>query len=277
MPKIHPTAVVDPQARLADDVEVGPYCVIEADVEIGPGCRLAEHAIIRRHTALGRGNLIDSFCVLGSLPQDLKFDPATDTRLLIGDRNVFREGVTISRATRPGGATTVGGGTYWMLGSHAGHDATICDGVILANGAAVAGHATVGARTFMSAHAAVHQYCRVGEGVMARGYSGATMHVPPFTILREINVIAGLNVVGMRRAGFSSEQRRLVKDAYRLLYRSGLTPAKALAEMDARDDWDEPARKFREFVRQAVTAEPPFHRGLCAARRGTNEIGDEES
>ena len=127
MATIHSTALVDPAAKLADDVEIGPYCLVEADVALGPGTVLRPHAIVRRYTTLGSGNFVDSFAVLGGLPQDLKFKPDTVSFVRIGDNNVFREGVTVSRATGEGHATTVGSGTYWMTGSHAGHDATVHD------------------------------------------------------------------------------------------------------------------------------------------------------
>ncbi|MHC4983945.1 MAG: acyl-ACP--UDP-N-acetylglucosamine O-acyltransferase, partial [Planctomycetota bacterium] len=139
MPKVHPTAIVHDDAKLADDVEVGPHCVIESDVEIATGCRLREHVIVRRYTTVGMRNLIDAFCVLGGEPQDLKFDPATVSYLRIGDDNVFREGVTISRATGEGNVTVVGNKTYWMALTHAGHNTIIEDEAILINGAAVGG------------------------------------------------------------------------------------------------------------------------------------------
>ena len=199
MPKIHPTAIVDPQAKVAEDVEIGPYSIVESETEIGRGCVLRERVIIRRYTTLGEGNLIDANTVLGGEPQDLKFDPATVSYLRIGDHNVFRESVTISRASVAGQATLVGERTYWMACSHAGHDATIEDEVILCNGALVGGHATIGKGAFLGGGAMVHQFTWVGEGVMCQGQTGMSTHVPPFTLVAEINCLVGLNVVGMRR------------------------------------------------------------------------------
>ncbi len=272
MPQIHPTAIVDPDARLADDVIVGAYCIIEAGVEIGPACELRPNAIVRRFTTLGEGNLVDSFCVLGGLPQDLKFDPATPSRLRIGGHNVFRESVTISRATTPGGATVVGSHTYWMANSHAGHDATVEDEVVLTNSAAAGGHATIGRRAILAGGAGVHQFTWIGEMVFMQGNSGATAHVPPYTIMADVNNVVGLNSIGLRRApDISDEDRRQIKEAFRLTYRAGLVPLEALAEMDDWPDITPAAAAFREFLRKVVEAKPPFDRGLCphrTARRG---------
>ena len=268
MANTHPTAIVDDSAKLADDVTVGPFCVVEGDVEIGPGTVLRPHAIIRRYTTLGANNHVDSFAALGGEPQDAKFRADTVSYLRIGSDNVFREGVTISRATAPGEATIVGNGTYWMSNSHAGHDAVICDGVTLAGCALVAGHATIGERVILSGGVMVHQYSWIGEMVMTRGRAANSQHVPPFVMLVDINTIVGLNVVGLRRAAdLTDEDRAQIKEAFAITYRSKLTPAKALEKMDACTDWGPPAGRFRDFVRKVVTAEPPYDRGLCPARK----------
>jgi len=268
MPNIHKTAIVDPSARLADDVRVGPFCVVEDHVEIGPGCALHEGVVVRRYTTIGRGNIIDAHCVLGGPPQDLKFDPATVSYLKIGDRNTFREGVTISRASLPGQSTVIGNDCYWMAYAHAGHDVTVADKVIMANGALLGGHARVGARAFLSAHVTVHQFTWIGEGVMSRGQAGVSMHVPPYALIADINRVAGLNVVGMRRnEQMTSEDRRQLKEAFRLTYRCGLSPRKALEQIDSRADWGPFAETFRRFLREVITAGPPFDRGLCPRRK----------
>lgn len=275
MANIHPTAIVHAAARLADDVEVRPYAIIEADVEVGAASVVGEHCIIRRYTRLGQGNFLDANVTLGGLPQDLKFNPQTVTYLHVGDNNTFREGVTISRATAEGGATTVGNKTYWMTCSHAGHDSHIEDEVILGNHAAVAGHASVGRRAILSAGAGVHQFCWVGEMVMTQGYAGMSMHIPPYCMVAfGINRVHSLNRVGLRRrADFSDEDRRQIKEAFRLTYRSGLQPAEALAAMDACKDWGAPACRFRDFIRKVLEAKKPFRRGFApmvhGSRKGT--------
>ncbi|HUT57444.1 MAG TPA: acyl-ACP--UDP-N-acetylglucosamine O-acyltransferase [Phycisphaerae bacterium] len=267
MARIHPTAVVDPSARLGEDVEIGPHCVVEADVEIGPRTRLRSHVVIRRWTSMGADNVVEPTCVLGGEPQDLKFDPASETYLKIGDGNVFREGVTISRATTPGGATSVGSNTYWMAYSHAGHDVTVHDGAVLVNGSAIGGHCTIGERAFLSANVIVHQFAWVGKLVIAEGNGSIRSHVPPYTMVVGRNHMFGLNVVGLRRAkDLSDEDRRQIKEAYKLMYRSKLKPPEALREMDARGDWGEAAAAFREFVRKALAADKPYNRGLIATR-----------
>ncbi len=263
MAKIHPTAIVDKRAELADDVEIGPGSVVEADVKIGPGTVLRQNVIVRRYTTLGRGNTVDAFTVLGGEPQDLKFDPNTVSFLRIGDGNVFREHVTISRATGEGNATVVGNKTYWMVGSHAGHNATVHDEAILVNGSALAGHSELGAKAILSAHVVVHQFTWVGAMVMSQGNGACSMHVPPYTIFARFNCLVGLNTVGLRRSpNIGDEDRRQIKEAFSLTYRNGLSPAKALEKMDACADWGAAADKFRQFVRRVVEAKKPFNRGL---------------
>ncbi|MBN1941866.1 MAG: acyl-ACP--UDP-N-acetylglucosamine O-acyltransferase [Phycisphaerae bacterium] len=262
MANIHPTAVVDHSAQLADDVEVGPYAIIEGDVEIGPGTVIRPHAVIRRYTSMGAGNHVDSFVALGGEPQDYKFDVSQVSYLRIGDKNIFREGVTISRGTGEGSETRVGDGTYWMANSHAGHNCIIEDGVILANGALVAGHCTVGRKAILPANGCVHQFVWIGEMCMFQGGAAISMHAPPFCLLAEDNTIVGLNVVGLRRSpDITDDDREDVKEVFQLLYRSGLTPTRALEEMDKRDLGSAGSR-FREFVRKACTAQKPYHRGI---------------
>jgi UDP-N-acetylglucosamine acyltransferase len=265
---IHHTAVVDAGARLEDGVEIGAYCVVERDVTLGRGTVLQAHAVVRRYTSMGEGNVVHPFAVLGGEPQDLKFDPATVSRLSIGDRNVFREGVTISRATGEGNTTQVGSDTYWMQGAHAGHNAVVEDGCILVNGAALAGYTVLGRRAILSAHVGVHQYCWVGEGVMTQGNSSIAMHVPPFTLMANVNRVVCLNLVGLRRwPGLRPGELAEVKEAFALTYRRGLALREALREMDAHIAWGAPASTFRAFVRRVVQAERPHNRGLCPLRR----------
>jgi len=278
MTAIHPTAIVDASAQLANDVEVGAYAIVEGDTTIGAGTVLRPHAIVRRHTVLGEGNVVDSFVVLGSDPQDYKFDPGQVTSLQIGDRNTFREGVTISRATGDGEATVVGNETYWMSNSHAGHNARVGDNVVLANCTLLAGHVTVGKGVVFAGGCLVHQFCWIGDRTMFQGQAGVSMHVPPYVILTRGNEISSLNSVGLRRApDLTGEDRAQIKQAFRLTYRAGLTPPNALAEMDTHDDWGAPASAFREFVRRVLDAEPPYNRGLVsmmsAAARGRGHRG----
>ena len=265
--KIHETALVDGSAELGDGVVVGPHVVVESDVVIGDGCELMTGAVVRRYTTLGQGNVVHPFCVLGGEPQDYKFDTGEKTYLRIGSNNIFREHVTISRATTPGGATVIGDGCFFMTGSHVGHDSVVGNRVVLTNSAALAGHCEIADGVILSAYVAVHQFCRVGELVMMQGTAGISQHVPPFVIIRGINYVVGLNSVGLRRADYiTDDDRRQIKEAYRMLYRSSLKPKDALTEMDARSDWGAPAGRFRDFVRRALDAEAPYNRGMPTAR-----------
>ncbi|MCD6365660.1 MAG: acyl-ACP--UDP-N-acetylglucosamine O-acyltransferase [Planctomycetes bacterium] len=267
MANIHPTAIVDSSARLGDDVEIGPYCIIERDVEIDSGTVLRPHAIVRQYTSMGSGNFVDSGAVLGGMPQDLKFDRRCVTYLRIGDNNVFREGVTISRATAEGGATIVGNSTYWMTCAHAGHDVIVGDNAILVNNTAIAGHCEIGRGAILSACTLVHQFCWVGDMVITQGGTAITMHLPPYTLAAGLNTVHGLNTVGLRRAKhISDKDRSEIKDAFGLLYRRALTGKQALEAMDTHAEWGKAAAILRDFVRRVLHAEKPNHRGLCPLR-----------
>lgn len=267
MPRIHPTAIVHPSAQLADDVEIGAYAIVESDVVVGAGTVLRSHAILRQYTLMGANNLVDSFAVLGGAPQDYGFDPKSKTYLRIGDGNVFREGVTISRATGEGHATVVGNHTYWMTCAHAGHNAEVGDRAILVNGSALAGHSRLGRRSILSANVVIHQFCWVGDGVMSQGNSAASMHVPPYSMIAQANRCVGLNAVGMARdPELDDEDRKQIKEAFRILYRSKLLLRKALAVMDQHTEWKAAATRYREFVRTAITASAPYDRGIVRNR-----------
>jgi UDP-N-acetylglucosamine acyltransferase len=260
---------VDATAEIEEGVEIGAHCMVEGSVRIGAGTVLRPNVVVRQYTTLGRGNYVDSFAVLGGLPQDLKFDPRTVSSLRIGEGNTFREGVTISRATGEGAQTRVGSRTYWMANSHAGHNATIEDEVMLVNGALVAGHATIGRRAIISGNATVHQFCWIGELVMTQGLAGMSTHVPPFVMVANINRVVGLNKIGLQRCPYLTElDREQIKDAFRLTYRSGLTPAQVVAELDRRADLGAPCTRYREFLRRVLSATKPYARGLCQRRRG---------
>lgn len=268
MSNIHATAIVDKTAVLGENVEIGAYAVIESDVTIGAGTIIRPHAIIRRYTTMGEGNHVDSFTSLGGEPQDHKFDSNEVSYLRIGDKNIFREGVTISRATGEGKATVVGNGTFWMATSHAGHNAVICDNVIFVNGSVVAGHTTIGSGTILPANGAIHQFVWIGENVMSQGGAFVSVHVPPYVMVgMRLNSIIGLNVVGLRRSPeITKEDIAQIKEAFAITYRSGLSQDKYLEKMDACTDWGKPACKFRDFIHKVATAEKPYNRGLIACR-----------
>jgi len=218
--RIHPTSEIDSQADLAEDVSIGPGCVIRGCVRSGAGTRVIGHAYLQGPLTIGRENTIYPFTTLGFAPQDRKYNPLEQgAGVLIGDGNVFRESVTIHRATgqRP---TTIGDGNYFMVNSHAGHDVVMGDDNMLANGALLAGHVEVADRVIFGGNCAVHQFCRVGRLVMMSGQQGVTRDLPPFSICYEDRRVGGLNLVGLRRAGYRDHIPAL-KEAFTILYRNG--------------------------------------------------------
>ena len=230
---VHATAIVSPDARLGQGVVVGPGAVIEERTVIGDGCEIRAHAVVKRFTTLGAGNRVHEGAVLGGEPQDLSFKDQ-ETSVVVGDRNVIREGVTINRSTKAGGATVVGSDCFLMAYVHVAHDNRIGDRVVLANNVMLAGHVEVGERAFLGGGAGVHQFCRVGRLAMVGGNAGVAQDCLPFVITDGHPARArGLNVVGLRRAGVTPPQLRTLKEAYRLLLRSGLHLEPALETMAA--------------------------------------------
>ncbi len=263
---IHPTAIVDSGAELGADVVVGPHAIIEAGAILGDRCRLGPGAIVRRYTTLGVDNVVDAYAVLGGDPQDFGFESSLPSYLRIGDRNVFREGFTASRATGEDNVTVIGDDNLFMTAAHIGHNVTVGARCIMTNGSAIGGYAELGDRVILSAHAILHQHCWIGAMAMIRGNCAAGQHVPPYCVVGRTNQVFGLNRVGLRRAAhISSDDAKQIAEAYRLLYRSGKSSADITAEMDAHTEWGEPAMLFTQFVRRVRQAEPPYNRGLCMA------------
>ena len=214
---IHPTAIVHENAQVHDSAEIGPYAIIDEPVTLGADCVVGPHAHLTGHTTIGSGNRFHTGCVIGDAPQDVKYD-GEPTRLIVGDGNTFREHVTIHRSNTLEEDTRIGSENMFMVNSHVGHNAIVGNRAILANGALVGGHAIIGDGAFLSGNAVVHQFCRVGSMAMMQGCSGVSLDLPPFTIVRGINGMCGLNSVGLKRAGFSSEERLELKQAYRALF-----------------------------------------------------------
>lgn len=248
MTLIHPTAIIDPSAQLAFDVEVGPHAIIEAGVTLGARTRIGPMVHIQGTTSIGADNIISTGATIGFPPQYLGFSGAP-TRTVIGDRNVIREYVSIHRALKEESATAIGSDCYLMAYSHVAHDCQLGDRVILANGALLAGHVTVGERAFISGNAVVHQFCRIGRLAMLAGLSGTAKDIPPFTTAQGSPArLRKLNLVGMRRAGISaatcSELRRLFREV-------NLTPGLLTAIINAIDlaPLSPEGREFIEFYR----------------------------
>ncbi|NIC05839.1 acyl-ACP--UDP-N-acetylglucosamine O-acyltransferase [Billgrantia bachuensis] len=229
---IHTTAIVDPGARLAEDVEVGPFSVIGPDVEIGPGSRIGPHVVIKGPTVLGARTRIFQFASVGEDCQDKKY-AGEPTRLVMGDDNVIRECVTLHRGTaQDRGETTIGSRNLFMAYVHVGHDCVIGDDCVLANQATLAGHVTLGNFAILGGLSAIHQFCHFGDHAMAGGGSIITKDTPAFVMINGNPAkVHGLNQVGLKRRGFSAEAIKALNESYRLIYRQGLTVPQALEEI----------------------------------------------
>ncbi len=231
---IHPTAIVDPGARLGPGCEIGPFAVVGPAVTLGEGCSVGAHAVVTGRTSMGKGNRVFPHAVVGEIPQDLKYR-GEDTRLEIGDRNTFREFSTVNLGTAGGGGVTrIGGGGLFMAYSHVGHDCDVGDGAIVANGVALAGHIVIEDHVHVGGLAAAHQFVRMGRLSFVSGLTGVAMDVAPYcTVSGARAELAGLNVVGLQRAGMGEEQVTRVKQLYKIFFRSGLPAAEALAQIRA--------------------------------------------
>lgn len=232
MTLIHPQAIVDPSARLAEDVEVGPWTLIGPDVEIGAGTRIASHVVIKGPTRIGEGNQIFQFATIGEECQDKKYR-GEPTRLEIGDYNVFREGCTVHRGTvQDAGITRIGSHNLFMAYTHVAHDCVVGDHVILANNAALAGHVHVGDHAILGGFTAVHQFCRIGAHVMCGAGTVVLKDIPAYVMATGNSARPhGINLEGLRRRGFSAEAIGMLRRAYKTLYRKGLTVDQALQEL----------------------------------------------
>jgi UDP-N-acetylglucosamine acyltransferase len=255
-PAIHPTAIIHPQAKLGADVRIGPYAVIEGPAEIGAGCLIQAHAVITGHVRMGANNTIGYGAVLGADPQDHSFNPETVSWVVIGDNNRIREHVTIHRGTGEGSTTCLGSDCFLMAGAHLGHNSQVADRVVIANNVLLAGHVHIGQGVFLGGGSVFHQFVRVGRQAIVQGNSALAKDVPPFLMASSLNCVVGLNSVGLRRGGFSAAQRQEIKNAFKLLYKSGLNTAQAL-EAARQGSWGTEASEFFHFVANAK------RRGIC--------------
>ncbi len=252
---IHPTAVVHKKAKLGARVSVGPYAVIDEHVTLGADCIVGAHTYVTGHTTAGAKNHFFAGAIIGEAPQDLKYR-GEPTRLKIGDSNVFREHVTAHRSNTTREDTVIGSNNLFMAHSHIGHNSHLGDHIIIANGALLGGHVNVADRVFISGNCLLHQFVRVGTLAMMQGGSGISQDLPPFTVARGDNGICGLNVVGLRRAGLTADQRRDLKRLYLVLFRGGRKLREAVEE--AREEFKSDAdRVMLDFV--AAT-----RRGICS-------------
>lgn len=250
---IHPTAVIDPSAELAADVSVGAFSVIGAGVTIARGTRIASHVVIDGPTTIGEDNQIYPFASIGAAPQDKKFSAGDVTALIIGDRNVIRECCTFNRGTVQDKGKTVMGDDNWIMAYvHIAHDCIIGNNTIFANNATLAGHVTIRDHVILGGFTLVHQFCEVGEYAFTGMGSSLGKDVPPYTMANGAPAEPrGINQEGLRRHGFSSEQIKRIKDAYRMLYRQGLSLQEALAKIDQESGSCDEVRLLLDFCHRS--------------------------
>lgn len=269
MSGIHSTAQVDPGAAVGRDVEIGPYCVVGPDVRLGDRCRLLAHVVVDGHTALGEDNVVHPFAAIGLPPQSLNYGGGP-TRLEIGSRNVIREHVTMHTGTEEGGGVTrVGDGGLFMVGAHIAHDCRIGDGVVLVNGVALGGHVEVDDRAQVGGLSGIHQRVRIGTHAIVGGHSAVERHVIPFGLaVGNRAYLRGVNVVGLRRAGFSRDEVAEIQKAYGLLFSDEESLGQQLDRL-AQEFPDSPRiARIVAFFRDADGSPRLQRRGVCQPRDG---------
>jgi UDP-N-acetylglucosamine acyltransferase len=244
---IHPTAVVDPHAEIDPTVEVGPFCVIEANVRVAANCRLYQGVYLTGWTEIGEGCELHPGAIVGHTPQDVKFENERSF-CRVGPRTIIREYTTIHRGTMPESETRIGSDCFLMGTTHVAHNCQIGDHVVMMNDAKLAGHVQVGPRATISGGVVVHQFVRIGELAMIQGNGGIGMDILPFSLAALDGRIAGINIIGLRRAGFSAEEQKEIRDAFRLLYRSRLPFSEAVEQVTDQLH-TEPGRRLLEFLK----------------------------
>ena len=262
--KIHPTAIVDPASKIGENVEIGPFCIIGPNAVIGEKTIVQSHVVIEGEVAIGTGNFIGHGAIIGAPPQDISFSPERKTKVEIGNDNIIREYCTIHRGSPEGSATKIGDRNFLMGGMHIGHNCVIGNDVIIANNCLLAGHVRVDDSAFLGGGSTFHQHMHIGRLVMVQGSSAFGKDLPPFVIAAERNCVFGVNVIGLRRAGFAAKDRDEIKAAFKLVYQSGLNLGQAL-EKAATMKFGAPAREFLDFVANAKK------RGICPIKRGADQ------
>ncbi|HUE41507.1 MAG TPA: acyl-ACP--UDP-N-acetylglucosamine O-acyltransferase [Chthoniobacterales bacterium] len=260
---IHHTAIIDPKAKLGVCIEVGPYVVVNGGAEIGDHSTIDSHAVIQGDVRIGSHNVIGPGAIIGTPPQDLSYSTERKTGVQIGNENVIREHCTIHRGSAEGSATRIGHGNFLMAGAHVGHNCEIGNNVIIANNCLLGGHVSVGDGAFLGGGCVFHQNIRVGRLAITQGASAFSKDIPPFVIAAERNCVFGLNVIGLRRAGFSAQDRDEIKTAFKLVYASGLNIAQAI-EKAATMKLGSAASEFIDFVGAAKK------RGICPLKSGAD-------
>jgi UDP-N-acetylglucosamine acyltransferase len=264
--KIHPTAIVDPNAKLGANVQIGPFSIIGPHVTIGDKTTVQSHVVIEAEVAIGRGNSIGHGAIIGVSPQDVSFSPERRTKVEIGSNNIIREYCTIHRGSPGDSATKIGDKNFLMAGAHIGHNCLIGNNVVIANNCLLAGYVRVDDGAFLGGGSTFHQFMHIGRLVMVQGSSAFGKDLPPFVVAAERNRVFGLNTIGMRRAGFSARDRDEIKEAFKLIYQSGLNTSQAL-EKARMMTLSAPARELLDFVASSKK------RGICPLKRGASDTG----
>jgi UDP-N-acetylglucosamine acyltransferase len=259
--RIHPTALVDPDAKIGADVEIGPFSIVGSRVTIGENTVVQSHVVIEGDVKIGNGNFIGHGAIIGAPPQDVSFSPERKTRVEIGNDNIIREYCTIHRGSAEDSATRIGHKNFLMAGVHIGHNCAIGNNITIANNCLLAGYVRVDDGAFIGGGSTFHQLMHIGRLVMVQGSSAFGKDLPPFVIAAERNSVFGVNVVGLRRSGFSAKDRDEIKAAFKLLYESGLNVGQAL-EKAATMKFGAAGREFFDFVANAKK------RGICPWKRG---------
>ena len=260
---IHHTAIIDPEAKLGLNIEIGAYVVIDGCVEIGDYSSIQSHAVIEGDVRIGSNNLIGHGAIIGTPPQDLSYTPDRKAGVEIGNENVIREYCTIHRGSAEGSVTKIGHKNFLMVGAHVGHNCDIGNNVIIANNCLLGGHVSIGDGAFLGGGCVFHQFIRVGRLTITQGASAFSKDVPPFVIAAERNYVFGLNVIGLRRAGFNAQDREEVKAAFKLVYASGQNIGEAI-EKASTIKFGPAGREFIDFVAGAKK------KGVCPLKRGAD-------
>ncbi|GAB6034619.1 acyl-ACP--UDP-N-acetylglucosamine O-acyltransferase [Galenea microaerophila] len=249
---IHPTAIIDKNAEIADDVSIGPYSIVGADVKIASGCKIGPHVVIEGPTVIGENNTFYQFASIGAAPQDKKY-AGEPTTLVIGKGNTFRENVTLNRGTaQDRGETRIGDDNWVMAGVHIAHDCEVGNHCIFANASALAGHVVVGDWAILGGYTLVHQFCHIGAHSFCGMGSVINQDVPNFiTVSGNLAGPRGVNIEGLKRRGFDKNQIQLIKKAYRALYRTGRRLEEALVEIECLNDEQGTLSDLIEFLKKS--------------------------
>lgn len=252
---IDPTARISPTARVAEDAEIGPNVIVGDHSSVGSGTKVMANAVIGPWTTVGSNNVIHYGAIIGNDPQDFGYH-GEESYAVVGNGNIIREYATIHRGNRPGTTTVVGDNNFLMIQSHVAHNCEVGNNIILAGGALLAGHVQVADRAIISGNCVVHQFCRIGRFAMMRGLSRTSRDVPPFCIMDETHTVKSLNLVGLRRNGFDAKRVRALKNAFLILFRSGLNMQNALEQVEADLDLNDDIQELLDFIKSSK-------RGVC--------------